>query len=768
MKRKIILSLLILFVFSASGGVIATLSIKNTATTLNHLIGLHQVENLRQHLVMSIQTAQSDLYTIYTRLGHTVDRITDNVNGLEEAAGRCSSCHHTPEMTRRIEEVQSLIRDYENALSGYITASADKRRIAALKFEAAAIGNKLLATTEDMSIQASEKLEFITSAAMRKINKAQAILYLSMLVTFILGIMAAVHLTRSITRPVNALVNAARAIASLDLGHTIPHKDKTEFGELTSTFNAMSMALRDGYKKLTEEIFERRQTQEALAKSEAFLNTIFDSIRDPFCILDKDYRVIRANEAYAAMKNRTAGDLIGKICYTALYGRDAVCEECIVKTTFLSGDSCVKEKHATASDGMNAWLAIYTYPIVDKEGAVSHVIEYTRDITERKRAEEELLRTQKLESISVLAGGIAHDFNNLLAAIMGNVSLAMLDISPGNEAHTRLVNAEKASLRAQDLTQQLLTFSKGGTPVKTVTSLGTLIKETAGFSLRGSKVKCELVLPGDLWPVEADEGQITQVINNLVINADQAMQDGGIVTIRGENIALGARDVPPLREGNYVKISVRDRGAGIPKEHLTKIFDPFFTTKQKGNGLGLAVSYSIIKKHEGHIAVESEPRTGTTFSLYLPASAGEKAEKRTVDNAPIRGRGKILVMDDEQSVGEMAKAMLQTLGYEVECVEDGTQAIERYQQAVKSGKPYDAIIMDLTIAGGMGGKEAIKKLLEIDPRVKAIVSSGYSNDPVMAGYKNYGFHGVISKPYRIKDLSEVVYTVVTSKGIVHR
>jgi two-component system cell cycle sensor histidine kinase/response regulator CckA len=384
-----------------------------------------------------------------------------------------------------------------------------------------------------------------------------------------------------------------------------------------------------------------------------------------------------------------------------------------------------------------------------------------REIAEREKVEGDLLRAQKLESLGILAGGIAHDFNNLLSSVMGNVSLAKLDIPPTERAHRHLAEAEQASLRARDLTQQLLTFSKGGTPVKTVASIAALIRESAGFALRGSRVKHELKLPDDLWLIEVDEAQMTQVINNLLINADQAMPEGGVINVSCENVTLDTQALPPLEAGRYVMVTIADRGTGIQQEHLAKVFDPYFTTKQRGSGLGLAVSYSIVNKHGGHITLESTLGKGTTFRLYLPATDKKLAPAGAEVESIKAGHGRVLVMDDEETIRTTMRDILVRLGYEVAFAEDGAEAIELYRSAMgKRGSPFAAVIMDLTIAGGMGGKEAVKKLIEIDPKVKAIVSSGYSKDPVMADYKQFGFSGVIAKPFRIKDLSEVVHRVI--------
>ncbi|MGD1076111.1 MAG: PAS domain S-box protein, partial [Thermodesulfovibrionales bacterium] len=423
-----------------------------------------------------------------------------------------------------------------------------------------------------------------------------------------------------------------------------------------------------------------------------------------------------------------------------------------VKQKILSAYEKPYELTGVRKDGRQFPLEACGKSFLSKERTLRIVA--IRDITDRKKTEGELLKVLKLESLGVLAGGIAHDFNNILTAIMGNISLAMLYVKPGNELFDRLLEAENASMRARSLTQQLLTFSKGGTPVKKTASIVDLIKESAGFVLRGSHVKCDFILEDKIWPVEVDEGQMSQVIQNLVINADQAMPDGGTISVRVENNVVGSEDSLPLREGRYVKIMINDHGIGIPDEYREKIFDPFFTTKQKGSGLGLSTAYSIIKKHDGYITVESEIGSGTTFFIYLPASRKRIAKKQAVGGVPISGAGKVLFMDDEEMVRNTAGEMLRRIGYTVEFARDGAQLIEVYVKALVSGQPFDAVIMDLTIPGGMGGKETIKKLLEIDPAVKAIVSSGYSNDPVMADYKKHGFVGVIAKPYRIKQLSE--------------
>jgi signal transduction histidine kinase/CheY-like chemotaxis protein len=384
-------------------------------------------------------------------------------------------------------------------------------------------------------------------------------------------------------------------------------------------------------------------------------------------------------------------------------------------------------------------------------------------IAAKVKLENQLLRSQKLEAIGILAGGIAHDFNNILTGILGNIGLAALDDKNSPQVQDSLAQAEAACLRAQVLSQQLLTFAKGGEPVKKLFSLKELLTQCTSFTCVGSPVQCEITFPENLWWLEADPGQIGQVIQNLTINAIQAMPTGGTIKVWAENLTLGTGSVLPLGAGRYIKISVQDQGMGIPAEHLPRIFDPYFSSKEKGSGLGLATTYSIINKHHGHIDVESKTGLGTTFHIYLPAVETQGALQPEGERELVVGKGKILVMDDEEMVREVLGKMLARLGYEAELAGDGGEAIEIFTQAQGFGQAFAAVILDLTVAGGMGGKETMARLLEIDPQVKAVVSSGYHDNPIMANFQQYGFSGVMAKPYRISELSKILQEVAMGK-----
>ena len=515
-------------------------------------------------------------------------------------------------------------------------------------------------------------------------------------------------------------------------------------------------------------IRERSLAEKQLLDEKERLNVTLRSIGDGVITTDLDGKIILINKITEQLTGWKQQDAIGKHV-----------QEVFIIINEKTGKACENPANKVLSSGKNVRIANHTTliakdgthlsiedngsPIFDKDSKMIGTVLVFRDVTEKRRTVEELLKIKKLESVGVLAGGIAHDFNNILVAILGNIELAGMSIEPGSEAYPLLQEAKKASVRAKGLTQQLLTFSKGGDPIKKSTSIGKTITDSASFVLHGSSVSCHVGIPDDLWLVDIDSGQISQVIQNLIINAKHAMPDGGEVKINCTNIVdITSETHLDLPNKKYIKISVQDNGYGITEKYLENIFDPYFTTKQEGSGLGLAITHSIISKHNGHISVESKMGKGTDFTIYLPASDKQYTDpplQETPKPEPIKG--KILVMDDDQFVQDIAKQMFSFFGHEVLPAADGKQAIKIFNEQRNVGKPFDVIIMDLTIPGGMGGKDAILEILKIDSDAKVIVSSGYSTDPVMADYQKFGFKSAIAKPFELTELNDTLQSVLS-------
>jgi nitrogen-specific signal transduction histidine kinase/ActR/RegA family two-component response regulator len=387
-----------------------------------------------------------------------------------------------------------------------------------------------------------------------------------------------------------------------------------------------------------------------------------------------------------------------------------------------------------------------------------------RDITDALKVQEERAKASKIASLGLLAGGIAHDFNNILMAIMGNLSMARA-ADPARQVTQSLDEAEQACLRARQLTWQLLTFSRGGVPRKKDLSIASILKASAGLALRGSSVSCVFDIAADLWEISADEEQLVQMVTSLVVNAQQAMPHGGAIEIRAENIVeQGRRWEHALRvqPGRYIRIAFKDRGIGIPEHNLGRIFDPYFSTKQNGSGLGLATSYSIVKNHGGYVSVTSQPGQGTTLTVNLPASTGDRGLD-TIEAAPA-GASRILLMDDEAPFRHVTVHMLKSLGHTVEVADNGAAAVERYARAFRTGQPFDAVLLDLIVPCGLGGREALEQISEIDPAVKAIMVSGYAHSSEAAEFHDYGFKASIAKPFTLQELKATLHTVMLPEG----
>jgi len=521
-----------------------------------------------------------------------------------------------------------------------------------------------------------------------------------------------------------------------------------------------------GIRGILVDITEYKKAEEAIAAEKELLSITLRSIDDGVITTDIKGHIVLMNKVMEELVDYSFDIAVGKHLYKIISffneTTGMVCES-PVDRVLRTGEAVRSDiyKVCVVGYGTERILEVNGGPINDKEMNNIGVVLVFRDVTTERKIEEELLKVQKLESVATLSGGIAHDFNNLLMPILGNISLAKLDMDPEDERYKILTEAENASLKAKKLTQQLLTFAKDGGAIKETTSIMELLKETAIFALRGSNVRCDFFIKKDLWPVRVDKGQLSQVIHNLIINSVQAMPDGGIIKASVENVIVTADLYLPLKAGKYIRISMEDQGVGISEDYIQKIFDPFFTTKKKGSGLGLAISYSIIKNHNGYITIESEEGVGTFCSIYLPASDSVILDKKIYNEDIIIGNGKILLMEDEEKVKEVAGKMLRHLGYTVEFAIDGVEAIRLYKQSRESGDPFDAVIMDLTIPGGMQGKEALQKLLKIDPTVKAIVSTGYSIDQVKLNFEKYGFCEFVAKPYKIQELSKILHRLLS-------
>ncbi len=514
----------------------------------------------------------------------------------------------------------------------------------------------------------------------------------------------------------------------------------------------------------------RKRAENALAHEKELLLVTLRSIGEGVIATDVFSRITLINPVAQELTGWTEERALGRPIeevFCIMDEKTRVRAENPVEKVLKTGAVCGLANHTilVTPTGKEMNIADCGAPILNPKREMVGVVLVFRDVTEEKHMLREAAKAEKLESVGLLAGGIAHDFNNILAAIMGNISLAKMHVKPHDSAFMRIAEAEKGISRAKDLTQQLLTFARGGAPVRKPASMNQLLVEWCRFALRGSQTSCEFRIQEDLWDADVDEGQVSQVIHNLVVNADQAMPDGGRIYISAKNFVSNGGG-PAIVSGKYILISIEDEGVGVQAEHLQKIFDPYFTTKEAGSGLGLATSHAIVKKHGGHITVRSQVKKGTTFDVFLPA-AGPGIPAKT--EAPIvtrLGQGRVLLMDDEQMVRDIAQEMLTILGYRVSLTEDGSEAIDLYRQAKQSGEPFDVVIMDLTVPGRLGGKEALMLLREFDPDIKAIVSSGYSNDPIMGNFEKYGFCGVLSKPYNTKEMSEVLFEVMNGNSAV--
>jgi PAS domain S-box-containing protein len=503
-------------------------------------------------------------------------------------------------------------------------------------------------------------------------------------------------------------------------------------------------------------------------------------LKEVFHIINQNSRLLCENPVEKVLKS---GTVIGLANHTALITRNH--DERIIADS----GAPIRDREGNiigvilvfrdVTEQHNMEAALHEHERKDKIELESMVAERTRSLEETnallqdeirerlktenelRKKEEEIIRASKLESLGTLAGGIAHDFNNVLAGILGNIHLAKKLASPEEKLYDILIRAENVAFKARNLTEQLITFSRGGEPIKNLMQINDLVREAAKFALSGSNITCKFDLDENLRCAEIDEGQIMQVVTNLVINAKQAMPEGGDVGIRTLNVQLDEPNDLPLAPGEYIRISVTDGGQGIASDIIERIFDPYFSTRPGGSGLGLSTSYSIIKNHNGHINAESKAGSGSSFFIYLPASAAKPSAAEPIDDKKLIIKNKnILIMDDDETVLMPLYELLTSMGCSVKVSRNGGEAVDLYKEYRQSGRPFDVIIMDLVVKGGIGGREALEKIIKIDPGVRAIASSGYSNDPVLSDYSKYGFSAVLPKPYQDAELYKTLHRVM--------
>lgn len=539
-------------------------------------------------------------------------------------------------------------------------------------------------------------------------------------------------------------------------------KTAMPYGYLLKPFNN-----RELHATIQTALYKHRLELQIRSAKEEWERT-FDAIPDLITIIDEDFRILKANKAVVEKLNIALEDLMGKNCFKLFHDQDAPPDYCPHKKLLASGGERTVEADI---ETMGRSYIVSVSPVRDMNGETIAYIHFMRDVTEQKKIEEDLVKARNLESLGVLAGGIAHDLNNIHGAIMGNIELAKMDLDPSCSSVNSLNSALNSIENATKLVNQLLTFSLGGELKRKPQAVKPLVVYSCNLALQGSAVTCLYSLDEELYPADVDRVQIDEVLQNILQNAKEAMPHGGEITIAARNVSVDSDSALFLKKGNYVEIKIQDQGAGIARDALPKIFDPYFSTKDrgagKGMGLGLAICHAIIAKHGGLIRAESIEGQGAAFYIYLPAyekAVGKVGQKGQKGEKIIYGNGRILVLEDEEAVSAIMKKLLLHLGYEPEFVEKGEDAVDLYKENFASGSPFDAVILDLTIRGGMGGKGTLFELQKIDPEVKAIVSSGYSDDPIMLCYKDYGFKAAAAKPCNLAKLSKVLDEVLNKRS----
>ncbi len=621
---------------------------------------------------------------------------------------------------------------------------------------------------------------YTTSSLIESVRKNG---FLLMGIGILIVSLAALLIGRYLSQGITRLSDATKKVNDGDLTIHVDPVPSGEIRTLMEDFNRMVLSLNattvskelleESEKKLIQanndlrrEIRTRSIAEEALAIEKGLLSVTLRSIADAVISVDTSGKIVFSNRAARELAGFAEDEAQGRPFSEIFRFKGLRAQDDDDPINFLLREAKFSEPCTLIRrNGTERLIEKNASAILDKDNAKrAGVVVVLRDVTEQRRMETELLRARKLESIGTLAGGIAHDFNNLLAVILGNISFAKMLIQKDQKALKRLDEAEKSTIRGKDLSYRLLTFARGAAPVRKVTVLYDLIRDAAELTVAGSKSECKYHFPKNLFKVSVDEGQIRQVIHNLVLNARESMPDGGMVKITVENMYLTNVEGSDRQPGNYVRISVQDEGMGILPENIDRVFDPYFTTKEmgseKGMGLGLAICYSIVKSHSGFITLHSEPGNGTAALVYLPALG---PDQKSINASPALSpkETKILYMDDEEQSREMAGKLLRDIGCNVEFARDGAEAIALFKKGAAAGVPYDLVVLDLTVPGRMGGREALDGILTINPKAKAIVSSRHLNETMAREYEEYGFSGFVTKPYSLEELQRVIKDVLS-------
>lgn len=758
MKKRLINYLTILFLLFSAGAGLTIFYTHSITTNLQSIINLHRIEAMRQNLVINTQTVQTNLHTIGTAFGKELDVMVDNVTALDKSVQSCKGCHHSPDMTARLNKTADMVEQYKDALSFLITTTANPERIDRLKAVAVEIGDLLLSETMEMTFIAEKTLSNKTLDTLNDIKKTRFILIITLIFALAIALAIAARLTKQITKPVYELADAAKRVASGDLGYTISYNDETEFGELAANFNNMSLALKEGFENI-------RKQQQKIAESEWKFRTVSEFAYDWEYWIKEDMEMVFMSPSCERITGYSKDEFVAN---PQLFAKIIHPDDIGIYNKHLEDFRRPKselEFRIITKNGEVKWLSHLCSPIFVEDKFLGRRVS-SRDITDRKRLEDQLAQAQKMESLGLLAGGVAHDFNNLLTVISGYAFILQDNIkNVDNKVKNYVDKIITASDQAQNLTSNLLAFSRKQIISPSLISLSSVVKKISLLMDRliGEDIELMIKYPDSEsdYPVFADAHQIEQVVMNLLANAKDAMPLGGMLTIEIAPVTLGAdfTEQPGVRPGKYMRLVVSDTGEGIDKDIIPHIFEPFFTTKKmgKGTGLGLSMVYGIIKQHGGFINVYSEKGMGTSFKIYLPVS--DKSETSPLQGArslmqdvDLRGNETILIAEDEMLVRTFLQDIIKTYGYKVIIAENGEDAIAKFEENIEQ---IDLVILDV-IMPFKNGKEVFQHIKLKKPAVKAIFLSGYTQDILTSkGIYEEGLQ-FISKPPDIQELMEKI------------